>query len=162
MRFAAEGPDAPQTVLPHLGGPTGRRAAALLHTLSGRMRGDIRVESDFCCDYGCNLHAGENFYANHGCVLLDARHPHRGHFPDRPQISLYTAGYPPEPATRSQGFAFAQPVTLSGSGWIGGHATVLPDATSGDSVVVTNRREGHQELGDQVAIGGNPCGCISH
>ena len=32
----------------------------------------IHIEPDFWCDYGYCISAGENFYANHGLVVLDA------------------------------------------------------------------------------------------
>lgn len=37
----------------------------------GGTKGEFLIESPFNCDYGYNTFIGENFYANHGLVLLD-------------------------------------------------------------------------------------------
>lgn len=34
--------------------------------------GEVHIEPFFWCDYGYNISVGENFYANHGLVILDA------------------------------------------------------------------------------------------
>lgn len=35
------------------------------------MKENILIESEFECDYGYNIHVGENFYMNHHGVILD-------------------------------------------------------------------------------------------
>ncbi|MTI69872.1 MAG: maltose O-acetyltransferase, partial [Firmicutes bacterium] len=32
---------------------------------------DCFIEPNFFCDYGYNIEIGENFFANHNCVILD-------------------------------------------------------------------------------------------
>ncbi|MGG3762201.1 maltose acetyltransferase domain-containing protein, partial [Heyndrickxia coagulans] len=44
---------------------------ALLKKLFGSTGERLFIESDFRCDYGFNIHVGENFYANFDCVILD-------------------------------------------------------------------------------------------
>lgn len=43
----------------------------LLTELFGSLGSQIEVEPHFHCDYGYNIHVGENFYANFNCVILD-------------------------------------------------------------------------------------------
>jgi maltose O-acetyltransferase len=52
----------------------GETRDALLRELLGSAGQDIYVESDFKCDYGCNIHVGENFYANFDVVILRGAH----------------------------------------------------------------------------------------
>ncbi|MCX9572277.1 maltose acetyltransferase domain-containing protein, partial [Vibrio cholerae] len=43
----------------------------IIKSLLGSTGNSIHIESTFNCDYGLNIHVGENFYANFGCVILD-------------------------------------------------------------------------------------------
>lgn len=44
---------------------------ALLKKLLGSTEKNCYIEPTFRCDYGYNIHVGENFYANFDCVILD-------------------------------------------------------------------------------------------
>ena len=44
---------------------------ALLRTIVGNMGENATIVSPFWCDYGANICLGEQFYANHGLVILD-------------------------------------------------------------------------------------------
>ena len=44
----------------------------LIKRILGKTGEHIHIEPDFWCDYGYLISAGENFYANHGLVVLDA------------------------------------------------------------------------------------------
>lgn len=44
----------------------------LIKKIIGKTGEQIHIEPDFWCDYGYNISVGENFYANHGLVILDA------------------------------------------------------------------------------------------
>src|SRR5881227_1637437 len=43
----------------------------LLKELFGSTGNNLYIEPTFRCDYGYNIHLGENFYANFDCVFLD-------------------------------------------------------------------------------------------
>src|SRR5688500_18783228 len=47
------------------------RRTELLKELFGSTGNNIYIEPTFRCDYGYNIHVGENFYANFDCVFLD-------------------------------------------------------------------------------------------
>ena len=47
----------------------GRRNIIL--ELLGSVKGNFLIEQPFLCDYGYNIHIGDNFYANHNLVILD-------------------------------------------------------------------------------------------
>lgn len=129
----------------------------LLKQLLGSTGQSIYVESMFNCDYGCNIHVGENFYMNYGCVILDVAEVRIGN--DcliAPQVGIYTATHPLDPIERQQGLEYARPITLGNNCWIGGRAVINPGVTLGDGVVVASGAVVTQSFGDRVVIGGNP------
>lgn len=48
------------------------RRRALIKKILGKTGEQIHIEPDFWCDYGRYITVGENFYANHGLIILDA------------------------------------------------------------------------------------------
>ena len=44
----------------------------LIEKILGKAGKNIRIEQPFMCDYGYNIEIGENFYANHNLIILDA------------------------------------------------------------------------------------------
>lgn len=47
----------------------GRRK--IITELLGSVKKNFLIEQPFLCDYGYNIHIGDNFYANHNLVILD-------------------------------------------------------------------------------------------
>ncbi|MCR5371707.1 MAG: sugar O-acetyltransferase, partial [Clostridium sp.] len=45
---------------------------AFIKKIIGKTGEHVHIEPDFWCDYGYMITMGENFYANHGLVILDA------------------------------------------------------------------------------------------
>ncbi len=133
----------------------------LIKTLLGSSRNKIYIESPFQCDYGENIHVGENFYANFACVILDVAEVRFG---DNcllgPQVGIYTATHPLDPVTRAGGLEYAKPITIGDNCWIGGHATINPGVTLGNNVVVASGAVVTKSFGDNVVIAGNPAKVI--
>ena len=44
----------------------------IITKILGKVGKDFRIEQPFLCDYGYNISVGDNFYANHGLIILDA------------------------------------------------------------------------------------------
>lgn len=130
---------------------------ALLKTLFGRTGNEISIEPNFNCDYGQNIHVGENFYMNFGCVILDCAEVNIGdNCMIGPQVGIYTACHPIDPIERISGVEFAKPITIGDNCWIGGHATINPGVTLGDNVVVASGAVVTKSFSNNVVIGGNP------
>ena len=133
------------------------KRTALLKRLFGTTGDNLLIEPDFHCDYGCNIHVGENFYANFGCVILDVAEVRIG---DNcllaPQVGIYAATHPVDPVARAKGLEYGKPVRIGHNCWIGGHATINPGVTLGDNVVVASGSVVTKSFGDNVVIGGNP------
>ena len=129
----------------------------LLKELFGSTGEKIYIEPTFNCDYGCNIHVGENFYANYNCVFLDVCPIIIG---DNcfvaPQVGIYTATHPINPKDRISGREFGKPVKIGDNCWIGGHSTILPGVSLGNNVVVAAGAVVTKSFQDNVVIGGNP------
>ncbi|ENM5727884.1 sugar O-acetyltransferase [Vibrio mimicus] len=129
----------------------------IIKSLLGSTGNSIHIESTFNCDYGLNIHVGENFYANFGCVILDVAEVRIG---DNcfiaPQVGIYTATHPIDPIQRNSGLEFGKPIRIGNNCWIGGHATINPGVTLGDNIVVASGAVVTKNFGSNVVIGGNP------
>ncbi|MGC4067284.1 MAG: sugar O-acetyltransferase [Polyangiaceae bacterium] len=129
----------------------------LLRALFGRCGSIICVEPPFQCDYGTNIRVGENFYANFGCVILDVAEVTIGdNCLIAPQVGIYTATHPIDPALRRSGKELAKPIVIGNDCWIGGHATINPGVTLGNNVVVASGAVVTKSFGDNVILAGNP------
>ena len=129
----------------------------IIKSLFGSTGKSIYIESTFNCDYGENIHVGEHFYANFGCVILDVAEVHIG---DNcfiaPQVGIYTATHPINPVERANGLEYAKAIKIENDCWIGGHATINPGVELGNNVVVASGAVVTKSFGDNVVIGGNP------
>ena len=129
----------------------------IIKSLFGTTGENIYIESTFNCDYGSNIHVGDNFYANFGCVILDVAEVKFGkNCLLAPQVGIYTATHSLDPVERNSGLELARPITIGDNCWIGGNAVINPGVTLGDNVVVASGAVVTKSFGDNVVIGGNP------
>lgn len=131
--------------------------SAILKDLFGNTGENIFVEPTFRCDYGYNIHVGENFYANFDCVILDVCEVRIG---DNcllaPGVHIYTATHPLDPVERNSGVEFGKPVTIGNNVWIGGRAVINPGVTIGNNVVIASGAVFTKDVPDHSIVGGNP------
>lgn len=120
---------------PHELGLSGlvKERAKILETLFGSCDTEsVEIEPPFYVDYGCNMHVGSGFYANHGLVALDCNEIRIG---ERvllgPYVQLYTAGHPTDVQQRKDGDEFAKSITIGDDCWIGGNVVILPNVKIG-------------------------------
>lgn len=130
----------------------------LIKEIFGKTGEAIHVEPDFWCDYGWNIEVGENFYANHGMVILDAGKVSIG---DNvfigPSCGFHTAGHPIDFERRNLGLEYAYPIVVGSNVWIGAGVQVMPGVTIGDNVVIGGGSVVVKDIpSDSVAVG-NPC-----
>jgi len=130
---------------------------SILRQLFGSTGTSVTVEPTFRCDYGYNIHVGENFYANFDCCILDVCEVHIGdNCMMAPGVHIYTATHPLDPVERNSGREYAKPVTIGHNVWIGGRAIINPGVTLGDNVVVASGAVVTKSFPANVVIGGNP------
>ena len=62
------------------------------------------IQPPFHCDYGYNIHLGENVFLNFNCVILDVARVEIGAGTQiGPAVQIYTADHPRDPVRRSAG-----------------------------------------------------------
>ncbi|MEK3886176.1 maltose acetyltransferase domain-containing protein [Bacillus sp. FSL K6-3431] len=134
----------------------------LLNDLFGSTGDIIHIEPSFKCDYGYNIHVGENFYANYDCVILDVCEVRIGNnCLLAPGVHIYTATHPLDPNERIAGPEFGKPVTIGNNVWIGGRVTTInPGVTIGNNVVIASAAVVTKDVPDNVVVGGNPARII--
>ncbi|MDO4797809.1 MAG: sugar O-acetyltransferase [Coriobacteriales bacterium] len=129
-----------------------------LRGIVGSMGEHATVVSPFWCDYGANISLGENFYANHGLVVLDAAPVTFGHdVYIAPNCVFSTAGHPIDAPRRNQGLEYALPITVGDNVWFGMGVLVCPGVTIGSNVVVGAGSVVTRDIPSGVVAVGNPC-----
>ncbi|MGM9630702.1 sugar O-acetyltransferase [Butyricicoccus sp.] len=131
---------------------------ALMKQLLGKTGKAFCIQPPFWCDFGYNIEIGENFYANHGCIILDGA---KVTFGDNvfvaPNCGFHTAGHPLDVEQRNQGLEYAWPITVGDNVWIGANVTVLPGVTIGSGSVIGAGSVVNRDIPSGVIAAGNPC-----
>lgn len=134
---------------------------AILRTLLGSAAKDFVIESPFHCDYGYNIHLGENFYANVGCTILDGGEVRFGdNVLLAPNVGIYTAGHPLDVQQRVAGKEYAYPITIGNNVWIGADVSILPSVSIGDNTIIGAGSVVTKNIPANVVAVGNPCKVI--
>lgn len=130
----------------------------IMQDLLGKTGDNFTVVAPFWCDYGSNIEIGDNFFANHNCVILDGA---KVTFGDNvfiaPDCGFYTAGHPLDAERRNQGLEYAKPITVGDNVWIGGGVKVMPGVTIGDNAVIGGGSVVTKDIPANVIAVGNPC-----
>ena len=133
----------------------------LMRRLLGKTGKSFLIEAPFWCDYGYNIEVGEDFYANHGVIILDAA---KVTFGDNvfvgPSCGFNTAGHPIDSERRNRGLEYALPITVGDNVWFGAGVQVMPGVTIGSNVVIGGGSVVVKDIPDGVVAVGNPCKVI--
>lgn len=132
-----------------------------IKAILGSSKGHVTIETDFRCDYGYNIHLGDNFYANHDLTILDVAPVIIGdNCMIAPGVHIYTATHPIDPVERNSGLEFAKPVIIGDNCWIGGRSVINPGVTIGNNVVIASGAVVTKDVPDNVVVGGVPASVI--
>lgn len=133
----------------------------MFRKLLGKTNKTFYIEPPFFCDYGYNIEIGENFYANHNCVILDGA---KVKFGDNvfiaPGCGFYTAGHPLDITSRNEGLENARPISVGDNVWIGAQVAILPGVSIGDNSVIGAGSVVTKNIPPNVVAAGNPCRVI--
>lgn len=133
----------------------------ILTDLFGEVAGSIYIEPTFRCDYGSFIYASDNLYMNFGCVILDCAPVRFGrNVLLGPNVQIYTASHPLDPAERLTGLELAFPVTIGDNVWIGGGAIICAGVTIGPNTTIGAGSVVVKDIPANVLAAGNPCRVI--
>lgn len=134
---------------------------ALITRILGERKENVMILSPFYCDYGEHIKVGENFFANHGLVILDGAPVTFGNNVFiGPNCCFSTAGHPIDATDRDVGLEFAYPINVGNSVWIGANVTILPGVTIGDKSVIGAGSVVTKDIPPNVVAVGVPCKVI--
>jgi len=136
-------------------------AIIVLKQLLGRTE-DFYIEPGFQCTYGYNIELGNNFYANFGCMILDANKVIFGNeIMLGPGVHIYTANHPTNVKGRKSGLETAEPVIIGNNVWIGGRVVICPGVKIGNGTSIGAGSVVIKDIPDNVVAVGNPCKVIN-
>lgn len=131
---------------------------AILRRLLGSIGEGVHFEPTFRCEFGRNIHIGNNFYANFDCVMLDGGGIFIGD--DvllAPRVGIYTSNHAIDPAERAAGGCYAKPVRIGNRVWIGAGVHVNQGVTIGDGSVIGSGSVVTSDIPPHVVAAGVPC-----
>lgn len=130
----------------------------ILKSIFARMGENVVIQSPFWCDFGYNVEIGNNFFANHGCIMLDTA---KIIFGDNifigPNCSFNAAIHPLDSGERSKWLETARPITVGNNVWFGASVTVLPGVTIGDNSVIGAGSLVTRDVPANTLAYGSPC-----
>jgi acetyltransferase-like isoleucine patch superfamily enzyme len=133
----------------------------LIRDILGKAGQGIHIEAPFHCDYGRNIEAGDYFFANYNCTILDVGKVIIGdNVQFAPNVSLFTAGHPIHPDSRNSGYEYGIGITIGDNVWLGGNVVVNPGVNIGNNVVVGSGSVVTKDIPDNMVAAGNPCRII--
>lgn len=149
------------TQLNNLGKTLAEDRQEILKNLLGKYGKNLWVESPFYCDYGSMISIGDNVFINFNCTILDAAPVTIGSdVLIGPNVHLYSATHPVDPAIRAKGLEFAKPVNIQDNTWIGGSSVICPGVTIGARSVIGAGSVVTKDIPSDVVAAGNPCQVI--
>ncbi|WP_304333038.1 sugar O-acetyltransferase [Brachyspira innocens] len=133
----------------------------IIKKLLSKIGNDFFITAPFYCDYGFNIEAGNNFYVNYNCVILDCA---KVKFGDNvfiaPNCGFYTAGHPLDIERRNSYIEYAYPITVGDNVWIGANTVVVGGIKIGNGAVIGAGSVVVKDIPDNVLAFGNPCKVI--
>ncbi len=137
-------------------GDAGRRIS-LLRSLLGSVGERVSLRSPFFCDYGYNIHLGDDVFVNFNCVLLDVMSISIGNGTQiGPSVQILAADHPRDEALRRSGLENGKPVTIGSNVWLGAGAILLPGITVGDDAIVGAGSVVTRDVAAGTTVVGNP------
>ncbi|MFA9375987.1 MAG: sugar O-acetyltransferase [Lachnotalea sp.] len=144
----------------------------ILKKMFGEVGSNVSVGLPFICDYGRNIHIGNNVSINMNCTFVDCNKIIIGsNVLVASNVQIYTATHPVELSDRltpnwnaesGEYFCrtYALPVTIGDGCWIGGGVIILPGVTIGNATVIGAGSVVTKDIPSNCVAVGNPCRVI--
>lgn len=133
----------------------------LIKELLGSCGEGVSILPTFQCDYGKNIHIGNDFVMNFNGVILDIAPVYIGnHVMIGPNTMICTVNHPLDFQGRRDNLGIAKEVRIGDDVWIGGNCTILPGVTIGNRVVVAAGAVVTKNIPDDSLVAGVPAKVI--
>lgn len=134
------------------------------HRIIKELLGDVginpSISKGFHCDFGINIHVGDNFYAGYNCTMLDYADIRIGNnCLIGPHVGIYTTRHDIVPENRYK-TGWAEPITIGNDVWIGGHSCIMPGVTIGDGAIIATGCVVTKDVAPRTMVGGIPAKVI--
>lgn len=138
---------------------------AILRKMFGSMGKNVHIDIDFHCEYGKNIHLGDNVIINMNCTFVDNNSITIGNnVLIASNVQFYTATHPVNYWERNRHNndgkffnTYAKPIVIEDGVWIGGGAIVLPGVTIGRNSVIGAGSVVTRDIPENSVAVGNPC-----
>lgn len=146
----------------------------LLSELFGSMGDNVHVDIDFHCEYGINIHCGNDVIINMNCTFVDNNRIDIGNnVLIASDVKIYTATHTTDVVGRTNSQenkkisgcfcrTFSRPVRVEDNVWIGGGAILLPGVVIGRNSVIGAGSVVTRSIPENCVAVGNPCRVIKH
>lgn len=144
----------------------------ILSELLGTRGKHLSIAPGFRCDYGTNIHIGNNTEINFNCTILDCATVTIGqNVLIGPNVQIYTASHPIKasdritPESQEKGnFGYCKlithPIEIGDNVWIGGGSIILPGVTIGNNSTIGAGSVVTHSIPPNCLAYGNPCRVI--
>ena len=133
----------------------------ILKELLGYLPEGLTIITPFMCDYGTNIHLGNNVFVNSNCYFMDCADITIG---DNvfigPFVGLYTGTHPLEYKRRNQGLEKALSIKIGDNCWFGANVSVMPGVTIGNGCVIGAGSVVTKDVEDNCLVAGVPAKVI--
>lgn len=135
--------------------------ARITKELFGAVGAGPFISPTFRCGYGRNIFAGDHFFVNYDCMILDGAKVTIGdNVLFGPKVGLYTTNHVFDPSARAAGGCYARPITIGDNCWLAANVTVLPGVTIGAGTIIGAGSVVTKDIPENVIAAGNPCRVI--
>lgn len=133
----------------------------IIRKLFGKLGKNSWIESPFNCDYGSHIYAGDNFYANTNCCILDcAKITFGNNVWIGPNVGFYSPEHAFDSKERAAGYERALPITIGDNVWICGGVTIIGGVTIGSDSIIGAGSVVVKDIPSGVLALGNPAKVI--
>ncbi len=131
---------------------------ALIKSLLGSIGDGFMIHSPFRCDFGSNIHIGNNFASNYNLSILDEAQVTIGdNVMIGPNCSIITIIHAFEATQRNAGLMKAKAITIGNNVWIAANVVILPGVEIGDGAIIGAGSVVTKSIAANTLAAGNPC-----
>lgn len=140
---------------------TGKCDTQLLEELLGRVGENTMILPNIRVEFGKNVVAGKNFFANFDCFFMDCAPITFGDdVKIGPKCGFYTSNHVEDPLGRQIGYCEAHPIKVGNNVWFGAQCVVLGNVTIGDNSIIGAGSVVTRDVPANVIVAGNPAKVI--